>query len=124
METLHELLIQIVDIAILYFEFVGVFILLLTGIRGAYEYIRKCPFTRLNLAKGMAMGLEFKLGSEILRTVVVRDIEEIATVAGIIILRAALTFLIHWEIKNEEAHYELNDKHEVNENEKSKKHIL
>ena len=49
------------------------------------------------------MGLEFKLGSEILRTVVVRDFSEILTVAGIIALRAALTFLIHWEIRNEEA---------------------
>ena len=48
------------------------------------------------------MGLEFKMGSEILRTVVVREWSEIATVAGIIILRAALTFLIHWEIKQEE----------------------
>ena len=42
------------------------------------------------------------MGSEILRTVVVREWSEIATVAGIIVLRAALTFLIHWEIKEEE----------------------
>ena len=47
-------------------------------------------------------GLEFKLGSEILRTVVVRDWKEIGIVGGIIALRAALTFLIHWEIKEEE----------------------
>ena len=47
------------------------------------------------------MGLEFKMGSEILRTVVVREWKEILTVAGIIGLRAALTFLIHWEIKEE-----------------------
>ena len=62
--------------------------------------------TRLKLAKGMAMGLEFKLGSEILRTVVVRELSEIAIVGAIILLRAALTFLIHWEIKNEEAQVE------------------
>ena len=43
-----------------------------------------------------------KLGSEILRTVVVRELQEIFIVAGIIALRAVLTFLIHWEIKNEE----------------------
>jgi len=65
------------------------------------SWIRK-PDIRLTLAKGLAMGLEFKLGSEILRTVIVRDWKEIATVAGIIALRAALTFLIHWEIKEEE----------------------
>lgn len=49
------------------------------------------------------MGLEFKLGSEILRTVVVREFSEILIVGAIILLRAALTFLIHWEIKTEEA---------------------
>ncbi len=41
------------------------------------------------------MGLEFKLGSEILRTVIVRDWHEIATVGGIIALCAAFIFLIH-----------------------------
>lgn len=44
--------------------------------------------TRITLAKGLEMGLEFKLGSEILRTVVVREWEEISIVAGIILLRA------------------------------------
>lgn len=39
------------------------------------------PETRLKLAKGLAMGLEFKLGSEILRTVVVRELREIVLVA-------------------------------------------
>ena len=56
---------------------------------------------KITLAQGLAIGLEFKLGSEILKTVIVRDWTEIATVAGIIALRAALTFLIHWEIKEE-----------------------
>ena len=49
----------------------------------------------------MSLGLEFKLGSEILRTVVVREFTELLVVAGIIVLRAALTFLIHWEIRIE-----------------------
>lgn len=44
--------------------------------------------TRITLAKGLEMGLEFKLGSEILRTVVVREWKEISIVAGIILLRA------------------------------------
>ena len=69
---------------------------------GFVKYVRKAPDTRVYLAKGLAMGLEFKMGSEILRTVVVREWKEIGIVAGIIALRAALTFLIHWEIKQEE----------------------
>lgn len=105
MDILHLLegcLNHIVEIAILIFEFIGVSIIIVSGIRGFYNYIRRSPETKLILAKGLAMGLEFKMGSEILRTVVVREWTEIATVAGIIILRAALTFLIHWEIKEEE----------------------
>lgn len=106
MEMAHELLEWIVDAAILLFEYVGIFILLLAGIRGFYEYLTRKDTTRINLARGMAMGLEFKLGSEILRTVIVRDYQEIIIVGGIILLRAALTFLIHWEIKSEELNRE------------------
>lgn len=102
MELLQFILEKIVEGAILLFEYVGVLILIIAGIQGLIQQLRNNPFTRLNLARGMAMGLEFKLGSEILRTVVVRDYKEIILVGGIILLRAALTFLIHWEIKNEE----------------------
>ncbi len=102
-ELLEQLLTHVVDIAILVFEFVGVFVIIVSGCRGIMDYVRHNPEIRLNLATGMALGLEFKLGSEILRTVIVRDLSEVATVAAIIALRAALTFLIHWEIKVEKA---------------------
>ena len=102
LDMLHIILENIVDGAILLLEFIGVGIIIFSGIRGFFLYIRRSPDTKLTLAKGLAMGLEFKLGSEILRTVVVRDWKEIGIVAGIIALRAALTFLIHWEIKEEE----------------------
>ena len=102
LELLHLILGNIVDGAILLFEFIGVGIIIFSGLRGFWSYLHRSPETKLTLARGLAMGLEFKLGSEILRTVVVRDWKEIGTVAGIIALRAALTFLIHWEIKEEE----------------------
>lgn len=100
-QILQHYLNYIVEFAILIFEFVGVGIIVVSGLRGIFNYITRSPNTRLTLAKGLAMGLEFKLGSEILKTVVVREWTEIATAAGIIALRAALTFLIHWEIKEE-----------------------
>lgn len=92
----------IVGIGILLFEFIGVGVIIWTCLVSFYKYVTKRPDTRIYLGKGLAMGLEFKLGSEILRTVIVREWSEIAIVAGIIALRAALTFLIHWEIKEEE----------------------
>ncbi len=98
---LDKVLEYMVGIGILLFEFVGVAVIIGTCLASLYKYVRRRPDTRIYLAKGLAMGLEFKLGSEILRTVVVREWKEIAIVAGIIVLRAALTFLIHWEIKQE-----------------------
>lgn len=101
-EILKLILEYIVEIGILIFEFIGVGVIVWTSLVSLTKYIRRKEDTRIYLAKGLAMGLEFKLGSEILRTVVVREWKEIAIVAGIIILRAALTFLIHWEIQQEE----------------------
>ena len=102
MEHMEFLLSLVANGAIIIFEFIGVGIILCSGLMGFVKYVRKAPDTRVYLAKGLAMGLEFKMGSEILRTVVVREWKEIGIVAGIIALRAALTFLIHWEIKQEE----------------------
>lgn len=102
MALLETILHSFVSFAMLLFEYIGVAVITYAGIQGIVNYVRRAPDTRLILAKGLAMGLEFKLGSEILRTVVVRNLEEIYIVAGIIALRAILTILIHWEIKNEE----------------------
>ena len=103
-ESLELILEYITQLGILLFEYVGVGIIVVSCIYGLMKYLRHDEDTRITLAKGLAMGLEFKLGSEILRTVIVREWKEISIVAGIILLRATLTFLIHWEIKNEEEH--------------------
>ena len=105
-EFLESFLEACVGIAIHGFELVGVIILIAAGINGLIQSVRRDPTVRLQLAQGMALGLEFKLGSEILRTVIVRELSELALVAAIIAVRAALTFLIHWEIKNESSHQE------------------
>ena len=105
-EQLHEGLVTLVNLSVVLLEFIGVGVIVVAALQGILYYIRRDPLTRLKLAKGMAMGLEFKLGSEILRTVVVREFTEIGLVAAIIVLRAALTFLIHWEIKTEESQIE------------------
>ena len=93
--TMEWILENIAGLAIVIFEFIGVAIIIWSGITGFLKWLK-------HDSRGLAMGLEFKMGSEILRTVVVREWKEIGIVAGIIALRAALTFLLHWEIKEEE----------------------
>ena len=103
MEVIEMIMEYITKGAILFFEFVGVLIILATGIHSVIMYIRRDPSTTLRLAKGLSAGLQFKLGSEILRTVLVRDLSELVLIGAIVVLRAALTFLIRWEIKSEES---------------------
>ena len=100
LETLHHLLGIIVEYAIFIFEIVGVLILIWSGVKGVINFLRKDPHAGLKLAEGMATALQFKLGGEILRTVVISQFNDIFMVGGIIALRIALTVLIHWEIKN------------------------
>ena len=107
MELLHsiESVFQIVvQYGILLLECVGVVTLLFTTLKGIWGCLRRDAQVRLILAKGIALALEFKLGGEVLRTVIVREWSEMAILGAVIVLRGALTFLIHWEIKTEEAH--------------------
>ena len=105
-EMMHETLAGLVNLFVILLEFMGLIVIAYTGRKAFIEWIKHDRQTRLHLAEGLAMALEFKLGGEILRTVVVRDMAEIVQVGAIILLRASLTFLIHWEIKNEAAEIE------------------
>ena len=100
-EEVFELVVQC---GVLLMECVGVTILLVTTVKSIWGCLRRDPHVRLTLAQGIALALEFKLGGEVLRTVIVREWSELAILGAIIVLRGALTFLIHWEIKTEEAH--------------------
>ncbi len=87
-------------------EVLGIFIIAYSCVRGFFSYVReKLKFNdtciKIEIAKGLALGLEFKLGGEILRTILVRTLTEIKVLAAIIILRVVLTFVIHWEISSE-----------------------
>ena len=80
-------------------EMMGAAVIVFGAVRDFIWYFTgRAVNIRLDLARSLALGLEFKLGGEILRTVIARDLREILTVGAIIVLRGALSFLIHWEI--------------------------
>ena len=91
----------IVEFSTLLLELFGICILVFSAIKSFVFWIRRDDSILLQLAQGIALALEFKLGGEVLRTVVVREWAELGILGAIILLRATLTFLIHWEIKNE-----------------------
>ena len=89
-------------------EAMGFIVILMSALRSFSAYWdkkNKDPFRycRLNLAEGLATGLEFKLGGEILRTLIVREWEEIIILGAIVALRVAMALMIYWEIKQEKS---------------------
>ena len=98
-ETLFE---QLVKGAILLIELAGILIIVISMVRGFIGYLRRDEGTRIELAQGIMLGLEFKIGSEVLRSVIVSGWSELGTLAAVILLRSLLTFLLHWEIDVEE----------------------
>ncbi len=92
------------EIGIIIAEVIGIAILIITAVKCFVKYFRKDERVRLELAQGIALALEFKLGGEVLHTVTVSqdDWTALLFLGGIIALRGVLTLLLHWEIKIEE----------------------
>jgi uncharacterized membrane protein len=42
------------------------------------------------------------MGAEIIKTVIIHNLEELAILGVVIIIRALLSVIIHWEIRTEE----------------------
>ncbi len=93
----------IVTASIHILDLVGIIIIMYSAVRTVISYFKKDPTSKLEFAENMSLALEFKLGGEILRTVIAREWNEILVVGAIIALRGFLTFLIQWEIKGEQA---------------------
>ena len=87
-------------------EAMGFIVILVSALRAFMTYWKKKDeeafrSCRLNLAEGLATGLEFKLGGEILRTLVVRDMEEITVLGAIVAHRVAMAQKIYRDKKQE-----------------------
>lgn len=100
-EKLEALFTAIVQYGVLVIELIGVCVVLWAVIRALITLFRQGEKLRLQLAEGIALALEFKMGGELLRTVIVREWSELLILGAVILLRAAMTFLIQWEIHTE-----------------------
>lgn len=88
-------------------ELIGILIIVVGSVRALVRLFqclkRKAPFhVVVDLGKALSLALEFKMGAEIIKTVIIHNLEELAILGVVILIRAALAFIIHWEIKAEE----------------------
>lgn len=87
-------------------ELVGILIIVAGSVKALVHLARRIrhhePFNVvIDLGKSLALALEFKMGAEIINTVIIRDLKELAILAVVILIRALLAVIIHWEIKME-----------------------
>lgn len=88
-------------------ELVGIIIIVVGSVRALIRLvqclIKKMPFhVVVDLGKALSLALEFKMGAEIIKTVIIHNLEELAILGVVIVIRALLAFIIHWEIRLEE----------------------
>jgi len=89
-------------------ELIGIFVVVASVVFSFIKYIKSITTHRhtnfkFELAEGLATALEFKMAAEILKTVLVRDLQELIILGAVILLRALLSLLIHVEMKGEKA---------------------
>lgn len=85
-------------------DLMGIFVVAWSSLSAFWEYLQnifrhKDFALQFHLANGLATGLEFKMAAEILKTVLVRQMSELLILGAVILLRALLSFLIHFELR-------------------------
>lgn len=113
LELLETIIHYAAELGIIFLEMTGIVILICTGVKCVYEHIKHDKHIKIDLAHGIALALEFKLGGEVLHTVLAKDLNDLLMVAAVMALRAAITLLLHWEACNEEKHLREEEEHEA-----------
>jgi uncharacterized membrane protein len=98
-----DVAVQVVEAAGAVVIFVGAVIAFARFIRVSIRQEGMAPFApvRLDLGRFLALGLEFQLAADILRTAVSPSFTELAQLAAIAAIRTALNFFLGLEIKEE-----------------------
>ena len=88
-------------------EFIGIIIIIVGSFRALIRLI-KCLIEKkdfqvvIDIGKALSLALEFKMCAEIIKTVLIHNLEELAILGIVILIRALLAFIIHWEMRMEE----------------------
>ena len=106
-ELFKEFLFPVAEITASTLELIGIVIIFIGSFRALFRVIgcliKKQPLNVvIELGKALALALEFKMGAEIIKTVIIHDLEELAILGVVIVIRALLAVIIHWEIRLEE----------------------
>ena len=106
LEGYESILHGIAEFTVATLELIGILIIIIGSFMALAKYVTALktgnkPNIFIALGRTLAFALEFKMGAEIVNTVIIREIKELLVLGIVIALRAVLALLIHWEITNE-----------------------
>ncbi len=105
--ALKDFLYPLAELSASILELIGILIIIVGSCRALLR-LAKCLLTKkdfhvvIDLGKALSLALEFKMGAEIIKTVIIHSLEELAILGIVIVIRALLAFIIHWEMQLEE----------------------
>ena len=109
LQNIHEIVETLAILGIDLLEILSIVIVVTSSLLAFYNLLKQGLKVKIYLLNGLSIGLTFKLGSEILRTITVHNMNEILQIAALIAIKCAMTFLISWEL-NDEKHENSNHK--------------
>ena len=84
----------LVRLCILLIELAGIIVIVISMVRGFIGFVQKDDSTRIQLAQGIMLGLEFKVGSELIRNFINRNCKDIQTLHYPIVFWSFLPLLL------------------------------
>ena len=99
-EQLHEYLNCCAYLSVYLLEALSLLCILYSAVKSVIISFNKDKNTKKPLLKALSIALTFKLAAEIARTITVRSLDEIIQIGALILVKAAITALIHWEWKS------------------------
>lgn len=106
MEHLLESLVHYVAYTL---EFVSIIIVAYSGITTLIKYLlTKFEFTnkqaKIEFSRALEMALAYMLGAEVLKSLLAHSKEQLITLGALIIMRAAIALIIHFETEADVKH--------------------
>ena len=101
-EVLEDSFKDIIKYFIMAVEVVGVGVLVVYTIRAFCAMFKSSYVCKRLLSTGITTALSFLLVGEVLKTIVAPDWKDIGMTCAILVMRAAVTLLLHWEHQRED----------------------
>lgn len=103
-DTLHEFMAALSSVSITILEIIGIVMIIYGALEALWLFYRSGFNFRdrdivINLGEALSLSLQFNLGAEIIKTIMVRDVSELVVLVAVVIIRIVITLLIHWEIE-------------------------